>query len=628
VLLGVIATVVVVMVSLQAREHIRRGTDALRDARAAVAKGDVDAAASSFGDAELAFEEGVAATEGLAGRIARVVPLLGNNVDVVRGVAIAGRHLSGAGSDLSAALGTLPGGIDALAPRGGKLPLATYTSLSGAAASARAEADAAVAAMSDTPGSSLLPVVRDARFDAIAQVDEAQRAFAAGEALLAQIPRFAGGEGPRRYLVLAENPAELRGTGGIWGAYMVVTFRGGKASFGEAATTQSLPDLSPDQIPGIGQDFRDNYDRVGGAGSWQNMNITPDLPSAAHAALQNFAVATGRRLDGVITADPFALAALLKVTGPTRIPDIDRVLTAGNVVDFTTFDAYVLFAGSGAGVRKETIGGVAAAVLEEFLAVPGEGQAKIRALASSAARGNLQLYAVDPDVQAAFKLAGVTGSFDPGDGDVLSVSVTNGAGNKVDRFATRRVSYDVQLGGDHEAVSLLRTAIRNDAPTTDAPRYVIGPYEPGLEAGDQRPWITFACHAPCELIGAERDDLPVKVFTGSELSVPFIRDFRTIPSGTEGTFTAQWRSRGAWEGNDSAGNYTLSFLGQTTIVPTQLDVRITAPPGTRIVWANQDMNIDGQVATWRGTPGYRMTFEVRFQAPLPSRWLRNVMRAL
>jgi hypothetical protein len=46
------------------------------------------------------------------------------------------------------------------------------------------------------------------------------------------------------------------------------------------------------------------------------------------------------------------------------------------------------------------------------------------------------------------------------------------------------------------------------------------------------------------------------------------------------------------------------------------------------VWTSEPMDVDGDTATWTGTPGPRTEFEVRFQAPLPLRLWRDVTRPL
>ena len=70
------------------------------------------------------------------------------------------------------------------------------------------------------------------------------------------------------------------------------------------------------------------------------------------------------------------------------------------------------------------------------------------------------------------------------------------------------------------------------------------------------------------------------------------------------------------------------LLPQTTVKPTEMTVEISAPQGTGIVWASQRMSIDGGTAVWSGVPEGRTELVVRFRAPLPLRWWRNVTRAL
>ena len=86
------------------------------------------------------------------------------------------------------------------------------------------------------------------------------------------------------------------------------------------------------------------------------------------------------------------------------------------------------------------------------------------------------------------------------------------------------------------------------------------------------------------------------------------------------------RTSGVWEGNGSGGVYRLTVLGQTTIEPTELSVRIEPPAGTEIVWTNEEMTLTDGAAIWEGEAPASLELEVRFRAPLPLRWWRNVVR--
>jgi Protein of unknown function (DUF4012) len=385
-----------------------------------------------------------------------------------------------------------------------------------------------------------------------------------------------------------------------------------------------LQDFPGDRVPAPSQDYATNYDQYGGAGSWQNMNATPDMPSAAQAALANYRLGEGRQLDGVFAVDPFALEELLAVTGPINVPGVGSI-TADNVVDVTTNRAYTNF--PNAVRRKDVLGDAAATVFARFLGMDGHGIAPLRAISTAVADGHLRIYSADPTVESGLTALGVDGALaDPG-GDVMGVTVNNGSGSKVDYYAARTVDYDVQLGGDGEAIGTANVTIANDAPTHGEPRYVIGPYVHGAHAGDNIPLTTVWCHASCELESATSDgEHQIGLAAGSENGVPWLRDYRTIPAGHTGTLSLVWRSSGVWEGNSSGGSYELTLLGQATIRPTDVTATIHAPAGTDIVWTSTPMAVDGGTATWHGAPSSTTTLEVRFQAPLPLRLVRDVTR--
>jgi hypothetical protein len=624
--LVVAAGAILALAGVPVRRDLNAAKRSLDAGRRSMLAGDPAGAQRSFAEAERHFADGERAATTGVGRVASDVPGLGRNLVVAAGIARAGRLLAGAGADLSGAIQALPGGIDALAPSGGRLPLETLSGLAGDLANADARARSALGLVRATPSSLLIGQVADARQRADFEVGELARRLDSTLALLRGLPRFAGAGAPRRYLFIASNPAELRGTGGLWGAYSIVTMTDGRVSFGPFAPIESLSDLPPDAVPPPNPDYRRNYDQYGGAGYWLNMNLTPDFPSAARAALDTYRLGEGPRLDGVIAADPFVLQNLLRVTGPVVVPQIGVRVGADNVVAFTSNRAYSLFGRSA--VRKGVLGAVAAGAFQRFLAIEGRGLPRLRALATAAGGGHLQLYSTDPAMEQALDGAGFAGAFAAEPGDIVSVVVDNASGAKVDYYATRQVSYDTRLGGTGQAVATTDVQVRNDAPTLGQPRYVIGPTASAAHAGDQVSLVTLSCAPGCSLVGAARNGRPTTMRVGSELGFPWYQDYVTIPSGTDYDLQVQTTTRDVWSGNSSGGMYRLTVLGQTTIRPTDVRITVHAPAGTVITWTSQPMHIDGGVATWHGTPGPSLQFEMAFRAPLPIRLWRDLSRTL
>lgn len=629
-LLGVTAVLLVVLAfgalaMLGVRADLQRGQRGLQDARRALVNGNLSDAAAWFGEAGGAFAAAERRSEGLPARLGSWLPLVGNNVDVGAGLARAGTEVTAGGELLTGALSALPEGLGSLAPQDGRIPVEEIAALAGPIGEAAEHAKAAVAEVGATPPSFLVAPVAEARWEALEEIGDAARALDAAGILLQELPAFAGADGAKRYLVASENPAELRGTGGLWGAYAVLALDDGEPSFSDVRAIQALPDIEADEVAPPSPDYERNYGEFGAAGSWQNLNMTPDFPTAARAALGAFEAATGERFDGMIVADPFALELMLRVTGPAPIPGTDQRLAADDVVAFTTNEAYSIFDRSIE--RKEVLGTVAIDVFQRFLALDGKGIARVRALALGAGGGHLKVYSADPGFQQALELARADGSHAaPPEGDLLGVHLNDATGSKVDFYATRAVEHAVTLGGRGEAIATTTLRLGNEAPTSGQPRYVIGPFVDDLEKGDNRALTKLTCREPCTLVGAAVDGEPIGLVAGAENGVAWFRDFTTIPAGASREFRITTRTREVWEGNGSGGAYRLSIGGQTTIRPTELTVRIEPPAGTEVVWASEDMTIADGVATWQGEAPIRLELEVRFRAPLPLRWWRNLLR--
>jgi len=607
------------------RSELEGGRQALVSARRALLQGDLGRSEEMLLQAQEAFARAQAETSGLGAGLARLTPLLGRNIVVARGVAESGAALSRAGLGLVQGIGELPGGLDALAPQAGRFPLEALGALAISAEGSARDAEMALDAITETPETLLLPPVAQARWDAEAEVRDATEALVGARDLLAGLPAFAGAEGPRRYLFFAENPAELRSTGGLWGAYSVLTIQDGRLDFDGFRPIALLRELDPDDVPPPSADFRENYDQYGGAGNWRNMNVTPDFPTASRAALASWEILRGDRLDGVLSADPFALRSILRVTGPTIVPSLDRTLGPANVVRYVSNKAYGRFEDGGS--RKEVIGQAAEAALTQLLTMQGRGLERLRAIADAAGSGHLKVYVTEPLLQDALARSAVGGALAAvPTGDLLAVYVNNASESKIDFYIRRTVSYQVRLGGDREAFGTTLVKLENEAPTEGPPRVVLGPNSSEAEApGDEVHVLSTWCPAECRLAGAERDAREIKVREGLEGGRRFYYDFGRLQAGGTSTFRTVTKRVGTWQGDLSSGSYRLTILPQTTIIPTQFAVRIVAPEGTNIVWASEPLEVAGGTATWAGVvPDGPLTLEVRFQAPVPARWWRNV----
>ena len=594
------------------RNRMERGREALLAARTALLEGEPELADRRFGDAEEAFASARGWARSPLLRLASVVPILGRTPDAAVGLAEGAREVARAGATIADAVARLPRGLASLGPQNGRIPIESFETLAPALARASDHLARAETATRPIPRSWLLGPVAAARTQFDAELAPIRRGLQAAALLAERFPTFLGSDGPRRYLFVAENPAELRGTGGLIGSVAVMTIRDGRISFGRFEPNENFPRLPAAMVEPPNEDYARRYPQ--GAGFILVANLTPDFPSAA-AALKGLYEASRRAdLDGVIAADPFALQKMLEVSGPVTAPGFGEV-TSENVIALVTNQAYGLAPSSP--TRTRVLGAIAALVLHRFLQDAPAANAA-RAIFAAGGGGHITVYAEDPEIQRGFALAGASGALpDPGD-DLVAPIVNNGGANKIDFFAERSVRYAVQLGAENSARADLELTIHNGAPLRGQHRYVIGPTE-HARRGENVSLVSLYAPPDVSVLDFEQDGEPGGVGVDSELGHAVISSTARIPSDGTATMRYALGLPSAWRGTTAHGTYRLTYLGQTSTIPTKLRVDITAPAGTRIVHTSVPMQVDGNRAVWEGEGASTLVFEVEFQKPVLAR---------
>jgi hypothetical protein len=324
-------------------------------------------------------------------------------------------------------------------------------------------------------------------------------------------------------------------------------------------------------------------------------------------------------------ADPFALKALMRVTDPVEVGGTGVELTNRNIVPFVSNEAYALFETSEE--RKLVLGRVAQAVLTSFLAQGGDPQAKVHALVRAFDDGHVLAWTTDPEMQRGLAMTTVGGAFRPSGTDVISVVTNSASGTKLDFYQRRTVSYVVQLDGGGTATASLTVDLFNDSPTSGFPHYVIGPYKRfSTQAGENLAVVDLYCDVGCALEDATRDGDPVDLTRYRLGGYRFFQDYVRTPSGETSSVTAYLVLTQAWDGDDRGGTYRLSFVGQTTIQPTQLRVSIAAPEGMRFTAFDEPLSRDGDRLVYEGTPSGDLELQASFAPSLPVRIWRSLLR--
>lgn len=309
---------------------------------------------------------------------------------------------------------------------------------------------------------------------------------------VAVLPAMMGEQSPRRYLLLIQNNAESRATGGIAGALAVLNVDKGKISLGSQSTSAAMGTFMPSiEVDPQQEDIYST--RLGKF--MQDVNLTPDFPTAALTAQTMWETKTGEQVDGVLSVDPVALGYLLEATGPVKLADptltevapaMPTELSAKNVVQTLLSDVYSKIAEPE--VQDVYFAGVAKEVFSKVASGKGDTKKVIDALTRGSSERRILAWSANADEQAVlsqYPLGGsVTGtSISPAQ---FGVYFNDGTGAKMDYFVKRRVQLVRECTDDGYEQVKVRVTSTNTAPSDAAqslPGYVTGGGAFGVPAG-------------------------------------------------------------------------------------------------------------------------------------------------
>jgi hypothetical protein len=366
------------------------------------------------------------------------------------------------------------------------------------------------------------------------QVDSASRA-------VDLVPAMMGEEGPRNYVVLFQNNAELRSTGGIPGALALVTVSDGRVELAQQASSGDFPRAESPVLP-LPVDTRGLYGDITGQ-YIQDVNLTPQFPLSAELASTMWTQRFGTSVDGVVSLDPVALSFLLTATGPVELPT-GETLTAENVVPLLLSETYSRYPDSGDQDKF-----FAAAATSVFAAVT-TGDLDARALLSALSRAGderrLYLWSSRPDEQIRLAETSLAGALPTSTDEEPRAGVyfNDGTGGKMDYY----LHSEVNLGQavcrrDGRSTYVIEVTLRNDAPAdaaTSLPDYVTGAGAFGVAPGDVS--TNVAIYAPSEgvFVAAVADGQPAAAQTALDSELSVVQYQTTLSPGESTTWRVQF----------------------------------------------------------------------------------------
>ena len=422
--------------------------------------------------------------------MARVVPGIGQNVNAAHVAIDAGRKLAHEGERFADSVD-----VRAMRLRNAEVPIAAVQAARiplEALARSVAQAQNRVAAIDN--GMLLAPVAHKLR-EIRSLLDRAKIATT-NAADVARRPAVFGAERDRHYLVVVQNPAEARATGGISASFGVLDAHNGALDLGDLQPVEQL-DAAAQSLHAVAvrasPEYLQRYRRFEPELWWENMPMSPDFPTVASVMLGQYERQTHNQLDGVISIDPSALRAILRISGPVRVADWPTPITADNVGDVVLRDEYVRFAA--AKERKAFLGRVTTAAWKALRRTDlGDPLRLADTLGPAAQQRHLLVWLAHPREQRIMRDLGVDGGVPDPTGDALFATVQNAAGTKLDLYMSRQLSYKltVEPVDTHHANirGNVSFSISNEAPR-DLPAFVATPATAPYQIGELHSFVSI-----------------------------------------------------------------------------------------------------------------------------------------
>ena len=562
---------------MSGERHLLQAKVHLKEFDLASAEVDLDRAGASFQRAE-----GIVDSPFNSGGL--IVPVVSENLSTVRAMVDASQEVVAAGRSAASVLETFPRQEGRLvAPWSeGAVNLGPLRELDSEARLVRTRLETAVTAMSKTSGDFLVPQLSRARkrFNSELFAARDQARAAAGAAFL--IPRMLGEDNPRRWIVGAENNAELRGRGGYVGSFGTLEAVEGHLELGDFTPVADLPPLSPDlrSDRDVPREYVRHYAEIGGLDAWPNLFMSPNFPSGASLFARQLESQAAISSDGVISVDPIGLSYLMEVTGPVTVEGFPEPLTSENVVEWSLSRLYSDLEQDQA-ARREQSSKIAEGVWRQLTTSSSLDSLKLSDAVGRAFRERrMVVWSKDPEEQREIEKLGIGGTLSDASGDYLMLVSQNFGENKLDYYLERELQVTGRIRSDGTLLAETKVRVMNRAPLgVDLPGTVAGE-RPRLDlaSGTLRSFMTLFVPRNAVLTEVWRDGEPTDDFQNSlELGRRRFAVYSEVPP--EGT--QEFRFRYLVPDVLDEDGYRLTVQTQSTVRPDRLNVNLDLPRGAR-----------------------------------------------
>ncbi len=322
--------------------------------------------------------------------------------------------------------------------------------------------------------------VRSQLVQAISLMDQASSLVNDARPLLESAPYILGLDSERKYLVLFQNDAELRPTGGFLTGYAVIAVNKGKISTLESDDIYKLDEKFKKRIPA--PDPIKKYHPLVPFWYLRDQNLSPDFRVSMETFMPNYKQTGSPTVDGVIAVDTQLLVSLLEVTGPIGVSGLGnfsanndprcncpqvfyelQLLAGGEeAVVWDSVSGKIVKAPENYGKRKAFLGPFMYSVLSNVMAQPKAKMGQLFTTGMNAISSKHVLtYFFDEKAQSAAESFNMAGRVREAESDYLMVVDTNFSGAKTNIWVNYKADQIVEISGDGTVTKTLSLTYSN-----------------------------------------------------------------------------------------------------------------------------------------------------------------------
>jgi hypothetical protein len=276
----------------------------------------------------------------------------------------------------------------------------------------------------------------------------------------------------KRWFVSIQNLAELRGTGGITGAYAVISTENGKLKLEEYGSDKRLLQIGRIDYKNYPQELR----KLWGAdlSDWRDINVSAHAPYSAQMLADGWQQNRGKRVDGVLFIGQGVVSQLSGAVGPIDARGV--VVDKDNAVEFLSKDIYARF--TNVQTKDAVVGELASEMFKRLIAGKVSVSGLFAAAANDTTGDRILAWSRDKSTQQVFSKYRVSGEISQSFGPSVAVTLNNAGGNKLDAYTTLKASYSLGVcnvdtfTGYQGRRSRVTLDLSNNSPKSGLPAYV------------------------------------------------------------------------------------------------------------------------------------------------------------